>query len=388
MSVRNHRHLYIHPARVERSLEPFIMKNTGNAQQWACDVVTDTFDQDFLDQLRILTNSDILLVPRRLKGITSGQNGSCYWNANICAQTWGGKVLYGWSIRTTKIGGIILFGHACWLTPEDKLVDPTYHPSVSKSFFLPYTEKLIINGKATESISNLFYPKTARCVDSALYLAMGSHGLNLFGSRFEAVRNQGYYQGIGINRDRYLNKIAYYDALPYALITKILAKANPDYQAKGRLMFSPCVKPIDQGAPRKLIHDPTLTLAEMKRRFNAEQKPICSLYAGFDITAEWFGKDMVWDSGNFKNPSLVNQSLKTGKSIQDIAPLQEIIDKHSLPTQKKRLQKVMATSKQYSLSPQEVVMLSNPFLFPHPHLMNKAGWESIPRLKTADLITG
>lgn len=364
------------------------MKNTSNAQKWACDVVTDTFDQDFLDQLRLLTNNDILLVPRRLKGITSGQNGSCYWNANICSQTWGGKVLYGWSIRTTKIGGIQLFGHACWLTPEDKLVDPTYHPNVSESFFLPYTEKLIINGKATESISNLFYPKTARCVDSALRLAMTSHGLNLYGSRFEAVRNQGCYQGIGINHDRYLNKIAYYDALPNALIARTLAKANPDYQAIGRLMFSPCIKPVDQGAPPKLTHDPTLTLAEMKKRFNAEQKPICSLYAGFDVTAAWLGKDMVWDNGNFKNPSLVNQSLKTGKSIQDIAPLQEVIDKHSLPTQKKRLQKVMATSEQYNLSPQEVVMLSNPFLFPHPHLMNKAGWESIPRFKTADLITG
>jgi hypothetical protein len=66
--------------------------------------------------------------------------------------------------------------------------------------------------------------------------------------------------------------------------------------------------------------------------------------------------------------------------------LQEIVDKHSLPTRKKRLQKVVATSEQYNLTPQEVVMLSNPFLYPHPHLMSKAGWETIPRIKTTDLI--
>jgi len=362
------------------------MKNTSNAQKWACDVVTDAFDQDFIDQLRILTNNDILLVPRRLKGITSGQNGSCYWNANICAQTWGGTVWYGWGIGFTgndENAGIQLYGHACWLTPEGKLVDPTYCPGVSESYFVPYTDKLIINGKVTESICDLCYPKSAKDLDIMMCLVASQHG-----ARFKDVKDQGYYQGIGIKHEHYLNKIVYCDALPYDLVVQVMEKMNPLCQRKVHVMFSPCVKPIDQGAPRKLIHDPTLTFADTQKRFNAEQKPICFLYAGYDVTAYCVGKDMVWDGVFVKKPPLVNQSLKTGKSIQDIAPLQEIIDKHSLPTQKKRLQKVMTTSEQYNLSPQEVVMLSNPFLFPHPHLMNKAGWESIPRIKTADLITG
>jgi len=360
------------------------MKNTGNAQQWACDVVTNNFDQEFIDQLRILTDNDILLVPRRLKGITSGQNGRCYWNANICAQTWGGKVLYGWGISflgNDINAGIQLYGHACWLTPEGKLVDPTYCPGVSESYFVPYTDKLIINGKVTESMCDLCYPKSAKDLDIMMCLVASQHGV-----RFEDVKNLGYYQGIGVNHHRYLNKIVYYDALPYDLVIQVMKGMDSPCQKKVHVMFSPCVKPIEQGAPKKLIHDPSLTLSEMQKRFNAEQKPICSLYAGYDVTAQWMGKDMVWDSGNFKKPPLINQSLKTGKSIQDIAPLQEIVNKHSLPTQKKRLQKVVATSEQYNLSPQEVVMLSNPFLYPHPHLMSKAGWESIPRIKTADLI--
>lgn len=360
------------------------MNKTCNAQQWACDIVTDFFDQNFIDQLRILTKNDILVVPRRLKGITSGQNGRCYWNANICAQTWGGKVLYGWGISFiggNKNAGIQLYGHACWLTPEGKLVDPTYCPGVSKSYFVPYTDKLIINGRVTESMCDLCYPKTPRDLDVLLCQVASQHG-----ARFEGVDKLGYYLGIGINYDCCLNKIVYYDALPYDLVIHAMEGADLLGQKKLNLMFSPCVKSIDQGAPKKLIHDPTLSLAEMEKRFKAEQKPICDLYAGYDITAHWMGKDMVWDSAYIKTPPLINQSLKTGKTIKDIAPLREIVDKHALPTQKKRLQKVVATSEQYNLTPQEVVMLSNPFLYPHPHLMSKAGWESIPRIKTADLI--
>jgi hypothetical protein len=267
------------------------------------------------------------------------------------------------------------------LTPEGKLVDPTYCRGINESYFIPYTDKLIVNGKITESICDLCYPKSAKDLDMLMCHVASQHG-----ARFEDVKNQGYYQGIGINHDRYLNKIVYYDALPHDLVVQLMEGMDPLRQKKFNVMFSPCVKSIEEGAPRKLIHDPTLTFGVMSKRFNTEQKPICSLYAGYDVTAQSMGKDMVWDRGDFKKPPLVNKSLKTGKFIQDIPPLKEIIDKHSLPTQKKRLQKVVATSEKYNLSPQEVVMLSNPFLFPHPHLMTKAGWESIPRIKTADLI--
>jgi len=358
------------------------MKNTGNAQQWACDVVTNDFDQEFIDQLRILTDNDILLVPRRLKGITSGENGCCYWNANICAQTWGGKVIYGWCIDFVDDptnSGAVLYGHACWLTPEGKLVDVTHHPESSADFFVPYTDQLILNAKVTESVCDLYYPKSKEELECFLDLSASLHASH-------DAEYSGYYQGIGISHERYLGKIVYCDALPSDFVFKVMNGMNATHQQQIHHMFSPCVKAVDQGAPKKRIHDPNLTFADMRKRFSSEGAPICSLYIGYDVTAELKGDDMVWDGGIVNNPSLANVSLKTGKAIKDIAPLQEIVDKHSLPTQKKRLNKVVTTSEKYNLSPQEVVMLSNPFLFPHPYLMNKAGWESIPRIKTADLI--
>ena len=127
-------------------------------------------------------------------------------------------------------------------------------------------------------------------------------------------------------------------------------------------LLSPCVKSLKEGAPSKLIHDPTLTLEVMSKRSYIEQKSICYLYAGFDITANFAcEEDIVWGSNTIKNLTLANKSLKTGKLIQDIPPLQEIVDKHSIPTQKKRLKNVVSISEQYNLSPQEVVCFPTPF---------------------------
>jgi len=360
------------------------MNNHFNARQWGCDVITDTFDREFIEQLRIFTGNEVLRVPRRLKGITSGQNGRCYWNANICAQTWGGKVIYGWGI--TFIGGdpaagFQLYGHACWLTSEGRLVDPTYCPGVSESLFVPYTDKLIINGKVTESICDLCYPRSVKDIEVLLSLVANQHA-----RRFSDCERLGHYPGFAINLERYLGKIVYYDARPYDLVMHIIEGTDPSFDGQVNLMFSPCVFPVEQGAPTKLIHDPSLTLHEMKKRFLKEQKSICSLYAGYDITAEWGGADMVWDSNTVMNPTLMNPSLGNGKYIKDIAPQSQIVSSHSVPTQKKRLKKVVETSAQHNLSLQEVVMLSNPFLYPHPYLLNKAGWVPIPRIKAFDLI--
>jgi len=359
------------------------MKNAGNAQQWACDVVTDSFPRDFLKQLRILTDNEILLVPRRSKGITSGSNGRCYWNANICAQTWSGKVLYGWCLQLfgdSHKSGIQLFGHACWLTPEGKLVDPTYCPGVVESYFVPYTDTLVLNGKNTESICNFCFPRSTDDLDISLTLAAKEHG-----NRFQDI-GLGAYLGVGIDYAKCLNKIVYYDALPFDLVKQVSEDLDPRQQYMFHLMFSPYACPVDAHTPKKLTHDPSLSFDDMKKRFSRERRSICSIYKGYDVTACFMGDDMIWDSKMVKKPTLVNRSHRSGRLIQDIPPLREIVEKHSVPTQKKRRQKVVSTANTYNLSPEEVVMLSNPHLYPHPYLLNKAGWVSIPRLRTADLI--
>jgi hypothetical protein len=368
---------------IERFFEIFIMTKSSPVQQWGCDVVTDSFPSDFLDQLHILTDNDILVVPRRSKGITSGQNGRCYWNANICAQTWGGKVVYGWSLfllGDSKDAGIQLFGHACWLTPEGKLVDPTFCPGVTESCFVPYTDSLILNGKITQTICDFCFARSTDDLKVSLTLVAEAHG-----RRFSGI-GPGFYSGVGVDYDQFLNKIVYYDALPYELVREVSEGLDPRQQYYLHLMFSPYVCAVDAHTPKLLIHDSSLTFEDMKKRFSLERRSICSLYKGYDVTACFLGEDMVWDSQMIKKPTLLNPSFYSGKFIQDIPPLRKIVNKHSVPTQKKRLQKVVSTAGKYNLSPEEVVMLSNPYFYPHPYLLNKAGWVSIPRLKTADLI--
>ena len=362
------------------------MKNTSNAQKWACDVVTDTFDQDFLDQLRLLTNSEILLVPRRLKGITSGQNGRCYWNANICAQTWGGDVVYGWSIMNlprSNDGSMILFGHACWLTPEGNLVDTTYHPARSQSFFLPSSEKLVLNAKATELMADFYFATSRKSLDQMLTIAAKRHANCIDGSNCKD-----YFVGNGIVHEKFLGKVSFLDAFPSNLCAADHFEFGSKYWHDYNAMYSPYACVVSADIFKKIVHDPCLALEVMGKRAIAKQQSILKLYAGYSVTAEWMGSDMVWDSEGCTTPSLPNSSLQTGKTIQEIPPRQELVDKHSrlVPTQKKHRKKVDSISDRYKLSPAEVMMLSNPFLYPHPYLLNKVGWERVPRIHTKDMI--
>ncbi|MCP9882221.1 hypothetical protein KBY65_06985 [Cyanobium sp. Alchichica 3B3-8F6] len=214
----------------------------------------------------------------------------------------------------------------------------------------------------------------------SLTLVAGEHA-----RRFQDIGPRAY-SGVVIDYEKCLNKIVYYDALPFDLVELVSEGLDPNQQYLNHLMFSPYACPVDADTPKKLTHDPSLSFDDMKKQFSRERRSICSIFKGYDDTACFMGEDMVWDSQMIKKPVLVNLSRRSGKLIQDIPPLRQIVEKHSVPTQKKRRQKVVSTANTYNLSPEEVVMLSNPHLYPHPYLLNKAGWVSIPRLKTAELI--
>ena len=74
--------------------------------------------------------------------------------------------VYGWMIYHTLVDGLEVFrlyGHACWLTPEGKLVDVTNHLDGNGKKedyvgFLPDQEiKLVLNAKTNEHVHNFWY---------------------------------------------------------------------------------------------------------------------------------------------------------------------------------------------------------------------------------------
>ena len=135
---------------------------------FGCRIADSDFPAHFLSEVKQLSDHPVLEVNTRMKGITRGRSGKCYWNANILSQTFGGHPLYGWMISDVMgyegeelkpTGSIRAMGHACWVTPEGNLVNVTANRG-DKIYFLPYPEvKLILNGKITQYLKNFTYAK-------------------------------------------------------------------------------------------------------------------------------------------------------------------------------------------------------------------------------------
>ena len=356
----------------------YVMKNYLN-----CPVVDDQIDPDFRKAINILSNDPVLEVPIRDKGITSGGIGLCYWNANLCAQTWGGEVIYGWIVEAPGfcLSGYCLWGHACWLTPEGKLVDPTGDPHRGQTrWFLPSSEKLVLNSKRTEQMSDFFYP--------------GSSGdwMNMLGVR--SMRHSSVLDEISKPRSFYkgkaevpfvFDKLFFLDAFPKELaesfflsIEDIRALNGMDkemydfHMDMGELIHSCFISEVDDQTPKKIISDPSLSFSYMIGRSLQAKKPILEKFHGFNPVAFRYW-DMVWGSSEISNPSLDGVSTFTGKTIREIPPLASLVEEHELPISKSKLKKVKGIAERRNLSPKEVVMLSNPYLFPHPYLVKKTG---------------
>jgi hypothetical protein len=111
------------------------------------------------DELRKISNESVIRVRTRNKGITSGERQRCYWNANLCAQSFGGEPVYGWLINlpTDETPGITtLVGHACWVNPEGVVVNTTLCDD-KEILFLPSSTVLQLNVNAYQEIPDLFF---------------------------------------------------------------------------------------------------------------------------------------------------------------------------------------------------------------------------------------
>jgi hypothetical protein len=111
------------------------------------------------NELKKLSNESVIQVNTRTRGITSGERQRCYWNSNLCAQSFGGKPVYGWWILPpdkSSNGVTKLVGHACWLTPDGVVVNPTMC-DYDEILFLPSSCTLRLNGSVLETHPELFY---------------------------------------------------------------------------------------------------------------------------------------------------------------------------------------------------------------------------------------
>ena len=357
---------------------------------YGCRIADSDFPAHFLSEVKQLSDHPVLEVNTRMKGITRGRSGKCYWNANILSQTFGGHPLYGWMITDLMMpeiegdpnsikpsGSLRVIGHACWITPEGNLVNVTANKG-DKIYFLPSPEtKLVLNGKVNEYLKNFVYAKSLDdlCVDMTCIFDKEDYGNVIFSrnqnpkdylnrlitssfvmpkSLIEQLFDEFHTQGIRISSDDFVEAFA---ARLFTVneVTSLIDTVNPTYNLL-HLIFEAVKKKKSMGESYPNLHDNSFSMID-------------------DVQdATWRG--IIYDG----NESLAGVSTATGKPITEYQPRQELLEEHQVPRQKKRRRKIERTAQKFNLTPQEICLLSNPYYYPHPSIVEKAGGVRIPRV--------
>ena len=342
-------------------------------------VADDQIPAELRKQLNILTSNPVIEIPVRTEGITAGEAKRCYWNSNVLAQTFGGEAIYGWSIQdlTRREDLFILHGHAVWKTPEGKLVDPTPVLDGTTRLFIPLTNQLVLNGRVTEKINTLFFPTGPRGIHFSLMRAVEATNSSMTLPDEKIFDIYGEHK---IKPEPFINKLVEVGAIRGDLIEDIFMDLS--YKNKHlKDVFDARVRVVDQSTPIKVIQDSTRGfMCAFKRCFKRGGGNVWEETRGYELGDDQTGRDMTWDYKMYSKPTLTRISTTSGKRITDYPPLQSILDLHQLPKSKKQRRKVEQIAQKNNLAPNEVVMLSNPYLYPHPNLVKKAGGAKIQRI--------
>jgi len=352
-------------------------------------VADDQIPAELRNQLNILTSNPVIETPVRTEGITAGEARRCYWNANVLAQTFGGEAIYGWTLQDfrERTDLFILHGHAVWKTPEGELVDPTPNDlGETTRLFVPLTDQLVMNGRVTEKINTLFFPTGPRGIYGSLLIAADGTNKNMSLDKeggFETVH--GAYK---ISTSSCRNKLVEVGAIRGDLIKEIF-DAVPKKSKHLASVFDARVRAVDRNTPIKVVCDPDRGFqGTFQRCMKGKGKNVWEESRGYEFGNDLTYADMTWDNALYLKPTLTGISTTSGKSITDYPPLQSILDQHEPPKSKKQRRKVEQIAQKHNLTPNEVVMLSNPYLFPHPTLVKKAGNARVPRINTKTPLVG
>ena len=346
-------------------------------------VADDQIPTELRNQLNILTSNPVIEIPVRTEGITAGAARRCYWNANVLAQTFGGKAIYGWSIQDLeeRTDLFVLHGHAVWKTPEGVLVDTTPNElGDTTRLFVPLTDQLVMNGRVIEKINTLFFPTGPRGIHGSLLIAADGTNKNMSLEKHQKFRT--VHGESKIKKSSYRNKLVEVGAIRGDLIQEIF-DAVPKNSKHFERVFDARVRAVDRSTPIKVVCDPDRGFQDtFERCMKGKGKNVWEESRGYEFGNDLTYNDMTWDTELYEKTTLIGISTTSGKSITDYHPLQSLLDQHEPPKSKKQRRKVEQIAQKHNLTPNEVVMLSNPYLYPHPTLVKKAGNAKVPRVNT------
>jgi len=366
-----------------------------------CEIANADFSQEFLDSLKAISKHPIIKVFPRKKGITAGEAKYCYWNSSVLSQTFGGDVIYGYGIKTynhieSLKGSYALYGHGCWLTPEGNLVDVTEHDD-EFIYFLPIDEKLILNGRTTEHLRELFFIASPQAVHFALSVRSneGKKIFNYCGLHDHEIKEKYEYvvpEYVG-NDVRYfhpfwINRLVIADAIHPDIVEYYRIKCG--FKECTSSSFNQLFYPFLKEANSKNIKVKMGVTMNFKKYFKKlikksfqEDKTIFQVayMNGIDLLHPMFsGIDSTWSSETIMGEFISGISTATGKNIKEYDVHKDVYDKHKVPTDKQLKQELKKRVGELNrqcwvghISYKEFMILSNPYLYPHPSLVHKIG---------------
>ena len=330
------------------------------------------------DQLRILSDAPIIKVKTRRKGITSGEKGRCYWNANLCAQSYGGEPVYGWAILPPEdyAPGITkLIGHGCWLSPEGIVINTT-DCNLEEILFLPLSHRLILNGSFNEEVPDLYFLENG-WEKGKLLRSIGLH------SKYHVplpVGSLDLFWGSCNENDLPLNHLFYprfflKDHVKQYKNLLLTANSLPDPRMVKEL-FSPYIE-TDLNRMRVHSHQPGLSIHHLVRSSVKNATRVLSHIANAgahigSLDCSYTIHRKVKDLLNGDKFYLVNPSVHTGKLIHQIPPCKTLLDRMIPRGNKKKLRKYEKIASENNLSVQELLLMNDPFYTPHPYLIHKS----------------
>ena len=374
------------------------------------EIVSSLFPQEFLDAIKVLSPHPIFKVPvRNGNMITSGEPKRCYWNSNLIAQTFGGEAIYGYIVEVVKEkyarNTIRRQGHGVWLNPEGKFVDVTPNSDEiwKYRFFLPIDEKLILNGVATEELRSIVYVGSDESIPLELCCAVGSNKESLKAIQnlpsgdtdrpFISKNSNDEFEASSMFR-RYKGKLVSVNAWDGVFVVNLMKmwwsdtgrfeyfvgspEAN-EYVQKIADAMNPIIEVIDGSRYPKEIHDGRLEFNsfffDLLSQAIHKGKRVFEL-AG-DISVPYSLLDRKGDSTfgcSMIQPTtspVCNASMRDGKTIEQYVP--KSLDDVVLPKKKSKRKKLMKIAQRYGLTHEEVLVLSDPHLYPHPYIVQNNG---------------
>ena len=375
---------------------------TAKSNNFFCELAGDELPEFVTNALKEISDYPVVKVPIRKRGITSAQELHCFWNVNVISQTFGGKPMNGWIIELhesdlegtgTRSTHARLIGHSVWCTPEGKLVDctrpnDTESPDLKFRYFLPSDVIQKLN-KTRETMKCLSIPSNVYEVKR--FIEESAYKFKYGYSNFLAERNNercpmdfnncAYDDALYIETvdlEKYVNKVIDPFAYPLRIrgMDTFLKKFGFNEETIKNVL-KPFVGVVDKDYPK---------LEKYGGGISFEHKAIHACKRNHNIFENHFNELAIVDAFVNKRDetklclgdnSVVGISTANGKSIFEIPPKLELISNHQLPRKKSKRRKIERIASKTALSSNELLMLNNDYLYPHPHLLKKTNFERI-----------